>query len=280
MTLIHLRHADILQNGAVAQVSRVMLNRKRPQKLHDHDFYELLWVQNGRVRHVSPDSRSELTEGDMIFLQPHHSHALQGKGEAAMVVSVTLHPELIKEIGKDFPALNDHLFWATSPTPVIVQRDSMQLAAINRAALVFEQSAADKLATTAFLLPLLTALVNETGLAAAAPDWLWHACVAARNPEVSRNGAAGLVAQTGKAHAHVTRTLKRYSGETPASYINAIRMHHAARALTGGQDPLAEIAAEIGIPNLSHFHKQFRAFHGISPAQYRTAKQRDVVQPE
>jgi AraC family cel operon transcriptional repressor len=74
--------------------------------------------------------------------------------------------------------------------------------------------------------------------------------------------------------------MKQHSGQTPVQYINDLRMKHAARSLTGSSDPLSEIATEIGLPNLSHFHKLFRAKYGVTPAQFRTEKQRHVVQPE
>lgn len=280
MSVIQLHHKEILHGGAMAQVSRVLLSNKRPKALHAHDFYELVWVQNGTVIHHTKADKTTLSEGALLFVQPHHAHALQGKGQAAMVVSMTLHPDLIDRLGRDHAALSGHGFWAATDRPVVRHKDSLQLAALNRAALAFEQAAPDLLHTTAFLLPLCTDLVDVSNLPAAAPDWLRRACLATLQPAVFRDGAAGLVAQTGKAHAHVTRTLKQHTGETPASYVNAIRMRHAARALVGSADPLSEIATEIGIPNLSHFHKQFRSFHGQSPAQFRMARQRHVAQPE
>ncbi|MEJ6397449.1 helix-turn-helix transcriptional regulator [Yoonia sp. 208BN28-4] len=280
MTQLRLCHKDILQGDAMAQISRVMLTNKRPKALHDHDFFEVFWVQNGTVRHHTADGSETLKEGAVVFVQPQHTHALQGSGEAAMIVTVTIHPALVAQLGAAHETLQGSAFWADTDRPIIQQRDSLALAALNRAAISFEGSPADTLHTTAFLLPLCTALIEDTGLPHDAPDWLRHACIAARDPRVFRQGAAGLVAQTGRAHAHVTRTLKRYGGTTPATYINAIRMTHAARALIGSSDTLADIAEEIGIPNLSHFHKQFRAFHGQSPAQFRSAKQRNVAQPE
>jgi AraC family cel operon transcriptional repressor len=56
-------------------------------------------------------------------------------------------------------------------------------------------------------------------------------------------------------------------------------MAHAARRLAGSSDPLPEIAAEVGIENLSHFHRLFREAHGLTPAAWRRLHQRDVTQP-
>ena len=74
--------------------------------------------------------------------------------------------------------------------------------------------------------------------------------------------------------------MRKHLGQTPSDYINAIRMRHAARALTTDSAPISEIAAYCGIPNMSHFHKLFRAAHGATPLQYRQQQfQRQVVQP-
>ncbi len=73
--------------------------------------------------------------------------------------------------------------------------------------------------------------------------------------------------------------MRKYLGQTPSDYVNTIRMTHAARALTTDSEAVSDIAADCGIPNMSHFHKLFRAAYGITPLQYRQKFQRDLVQP-
>ena len=278
MDRITLHHADILRPGRVVHLARASLDRARPKALHNHDFFELLWVQNGRVRHHLPDRTDDLTEGDLLCLGPTHAHALQGRGEAAMVVSLVLHPDLMATILARHPDLADHLFWANAP--VRLHRDSHALATLNHAALRLERSALGPLDAEAFLLPLIADLSDDTlKVPDDAPTWLTDACIAAQRPEVYRDGAAGFVRIAGRAHPHVSRTARRFLGQSPSEYVNAIRMAHAARQLSGSAEPLAEIAADCGIPNLSHFHRLFRARHGQTPAQYRQRFQRNVVQP-
>jgi AraC family cel operon transcriptional repressor len=143
-----------------------------------------------------------------------------------------------------------------------------------------ERSALGPLDAEAFLLPLIAESREQTpSVPNTAPAWLIDACIAARRPEVYRDGAAGFVRIAGHAHPHVSRTARRFLGQSPSEYVNAIRMAHAARQLSGSAEPLAEIAADCGIPNLSHFHRLFRARHGQTPAQYRQRFQRNVVQP-
>ncbi len=272
-----LRHADILTEGAQIRLTRATLAPSRPRNLHDHDFYELFWVQNGRVRHHLPEQAATLSEGDVVFLRPGQSHALQGRGEHALVVSLCIHPATITALAERHPGMEGHLFWSESG-PVQTHRDIRQLAALNHAAVQLENSACNTLAAEAFLLPLCAELTAET-FADDMPDWLMQACSAAKSPEVFRNGSAGMVAIAGKAHPHVSRMMRKYLGQTPSDYVNHIRMQHAARALTTDNEPISEIAADCGIPNMSHFHKLFRAAHGITPLQYRQKFQRQVVQP-
>lgn len=272
-----LHFKDILQSGAQIHLTRATLTPSRPRHLHDHDFFELFWVQNGKVRHHLPDRTDTLSEGDVVFVRPGQKHALQGRGEHALVVSLCIHPTTIKAIEKRHPAVSGHLFWSNGG-PVQIHRDIRQLAALNHAAVLLERSQCDTLAAEAFLLPLCADLTAEA-LPGDLPDWLMQACKAAKDPDVFRNGSAGLVSLTGKAHPHVSRTMRKYLGQTPSDYINDIRMRHAARALTTDSEQISEIAAGCGIPNMSHFHKLFRATHGLTPLQYRQKFQRQVVQP-
>lgn len=275
--ILTLRHQDILQGTAQIHLTRATLLPTRPRHLHDHDFFELFWVQNGNVRHHLPDRAETLREGDVVFLRPGQAHAIQGRGEHALVVSLCIHPTTVSALAKRHPAVKGHLFWSPGG-PVKIQRDIKQLAALNHAAVQLERSRCDTLAAEAFLLPLCADLTAET-FPDELPDWLMQACINAKDPDVFRDGSAGLVALTGKAHPHVSRMMRKYLGQTPSDYINTIRMAHAARALTTDGEPVSQIAADCGIPNMSHFHKLFRAAYGLTPLQYRQKFQRQVVQP-
>lgn len=279
MTALVLHHADILPLGTAVHLARAELGSARPRTLHGHDFYELLWVINGRLRHYLPGGHDDLTEGVLLLIRPGDTHGLQGKDAQTLVVSLTIAPDLIADLARRHPALDDTLFWHKGPDPVQVRRDIHQLATLNRAANHLELSRRDPLAAEAFLLPLLSDLAMDAGTGRDAPGWLRAACAAARDPAVFRDGAAGLARIAGHAHPHVSRSMRRFYGQSPSEYVNQQRMAFAARRLAGSGDSLTEIAAECGIPNLSHFHKLFRTAHGLTPLRYRKIHQHDVLRP-
>ena len=271
---------DILGPGAQVHLARAGLDKSRPPGLHSHDFYELLWVQNGKLRHHLATGHQDWTEGTVLFIRPDDAHALQGRSDEALVVSVSMSADLITAMAARHPVLQGRLFWSAAPGPVILRRDSHQMATLNQAALVLERSRRDGLVAEAFLLPLCQDLTDTAApLPADAPAWLAAAVAAARDPRVFVDGAAGFARIAGRAHPHVSRTTRRFLGQSPSDYINSQRMEFAARRLTGSGDTLAEIAADCGIPNLSHFHKLFRARYGLTPSHYRRQFQKTVVQP-
>ncbi|EBA13511.1 helix-turn-helix transcriptional regulator [Roseobacter sp. CCS2] len=272
-----LLYKDILQPGRQVRLTRATLTPARPKSLHDHDFFELFWVLNGTIRHHLTSGAETLKEGSVVFIRPGQEHALQGRGEHALVVSLCIHPDTVKSLAKRHPNLKGHLFWSHGD-PVKAHRDIRQMTALNQGAVQLENSPCDTLATEAFLLPLCAEL-TAASFAEDVPVWLANACAAAKSPDVFRDGSAGLVAIAGKAHSHVSRMMRKHLGQTPSDYVNNIRMQHAARALTTDDQAISEIAADCGIPNMSHFHKLFRAAYGLTPLQYRQKFQRQVAQP-
>ncbi len=271
---------DVLPKDRRAHLTRSDLGTARPRALYSRDFYQLFWVQNGAVRLHEDAGHRGLSEGDVVFARPGDTLALQGRGEAPFVAAVSFHPDDIKGILDRHANLEGQLFWSAAQAPMVVHRDSVQLAALNHAANTLERSDGTPLAVEAFLLPVLSAMLPLSDMPPQAPDWLVAACRAAQDRSVFCDGAAGLVAASGRGHPHVSRSMRQWFGQSPSEYVNAQRMAFAAARLTGGNDGLAEIAEEIGIPNLSHFHKLFRAAYGVTPQKYRAAHQRNVFAPE
>lgn len=270
---------DILAKGEEFHFSRSVLSRARPKALHNQDFYELFWLHNGRARLVTPEARLALNEGDIVFLSPGHPHGLQGVGEESHIVNVIIRKRRIKEVLARFAEVAQ-VFPGPGAAPTVVHRDMRHLSRLSAAAKALDAAPRTALYLEAFLLPLIAELASEArDQSVAMPVWLNEAMIAAEKPEVFRDGASGLVAQCGKAHAHVARTMQASLGMTPSDFVNGLRMDYAARQLRGTPDSLSEISEEIGIQNMSHFHRLFRTRFGMTPRQYRVKHQKGVAQP-
>ena len=105
------------------------------------------------------------------------------------------------------------------------------------------------------------------------PDWLAQACERIQRPDLFALGAPGLVKAAGRSAEHVARSVRTFLGMTPSDFVNRVRMQHAARELRVTNRPIADIALECGLNNLSHFYALFRQAHGAPPRAYRQEHQ-------
>ena len=70
---------------------------------------------------------------------------------------------------------------------------------------------------------------------------------------------------------HFARVFKKLTGNTPLSYLAAIRTARAQLLLTNPDLSVAEIGALVGYASPSHFTKAFRQATGLTPRAFRNA---------
>jgi AraC-like DNA-binding protein len=73
-----------------------------------------------------------------------------------------------------------------------------------------------------------------------------------------------LAARVGAHPDHLARRFRAAHGCTPVAYRTGVRMRLAARLIAAGQ-PLADVAAAVGCPNVKYFSRIHRKFQGRPP---------------
>lgn len=239
---------------------------------HNHDYYELMLVDQGQVHHWINGVEELLGRGHLVFLRPSDTHALQGvPGTGARILNVMFRQETADHLLERYRSdLTGRFFWQEGVLPAALRLDGPQLERAVNALLTLETSHRSLVRIETFLLSLITHVLDAGDVADdRAPAWLLAACRAARDPRVFRQGAAGFLAEAGRSHEHVCRQTRKYLGLSPTEYINRIRVQHAAMLLAGTDRPLADLAAYCGFENLSYFHRLFRHQYGTTPHSYR-----------
>lgn len=77
--------------------------------------------------------------------------------------------------------------------------------------------------------------------------------------------------QAGVSPFHFLRMFRDALGVTPHQYLVRSRLRHAARLLAENENPITDIAFDVGFGDLSNFVRSFHRAAGVSPRAFRQA---------
>jgi len=275
----HKRWRRLVPAGTDHHLAVILFVPGRPGGLHTHDFPEIFWLERGGgIHHINGRSR-RVAAGDLIYVRPDDVHRLEAADPAGFtLINLAYDPGIRRSLLRRFPDELTPLLASKDLLPPRVQLPKAAVTVLRRRLADLGRPPASRLALEYFLLGLFEQSRLLTGPEQpAAPDWLRRACEEVRRPEVFALGAPGLVKVAGRSAEHVARTVRSVFGVTPSDYVNAVRMEHAARELRVTTRPIAEIALDCGIANLSHFYALFRRANGRTPRAYRLEHHRVVA---
>jgi len=90
---------------------------------------------------------------------------------------------------------------------------------------------------------------------------------------------ADLSRQLGVSRVTLTKLFHAELGQTPAEYIQYVRMKHAVMLLNQTEFPIHEIARRVGYSDALYFSKVFSRNYGVSPSRFRALSYLANTQP-
>jgi len=271
-----------LQPGETFHFARKDVDTNAPRYLHRHDYFEVFLIERGAARHWINERVERLEQGSFVFIRPHDAHALQAiDRQSCRIINVIFAVETADHLKARYGGtFENRFFWKTGPEPDSYRLQGPRMERAVNTALELQTSERSLVLIEGYLLYIMTRVIDHRATASdQAPAWLAAACQAARQSDVFRKGAAGLVEVSGRGHEHVARKTKQHFGLSPTAYVNRIRMEHAAMVLGGSDMTIADVAADCGLDNLSHFYRLFRDHYGTTPHAYRNRYQKNPIQP-
>ena len=243
---------------------------------HDHDFYEIFWVEEGEgVHHINHRKRA-LREGMVVLVKDTDIHALSAAAEKTMrIVNLAFSKRCWEDLFKRyFPEEKDPM-QLTSPSREIPLRHEDFLA-IRRQSQRLNSAVRSRAQLDFFLLEILFMTRHSTvseSQRRVVPDWLDAACLGIKKTEHLPQGLESFYRLAGRSPDHVARACRAHLGISPTEIVNAARLEHAAARLSGTDNTILDIADDCGLPNLAHFYKLFAARFGTTPRRYRMQAQ-------
>lgn len=256
---------------------------------HRHRQLELTWIEAGVGLRFVGDDASPFAAGDLVLLGSNVAHSWvsskrRGSAPPAAATVVQFAPELLSL--PQLPELS-HL------GPLAARaRYGLAIAGPSRALIVDvlvrmrTASAIARLAGWVEILGLLDAYQRDFRTLASRPS-RGPPFPATDPPEtrridqtldwIRRHLARELTVAEAARIAHVTpaafsRYFRREVGKTFTHYVNDVRCSEACLMLRLGGRPVAAVARECGYTTLSHFNRQFRLRHGMTPREFRATR--------
>jgi AraC-like DNA-binding protein len=87
-----------------------------------------------------------------------------------------------------------------------------------------------------------------------------------RNPDLNIDVIAS---QFGMGRTNFYRKVRELMGMSPNDYLRKCRMERAALLIKDTNMPIAEICAQVGVPDAQYFSRVFKTFYGVPPSTYR-----------
>lgn len=242
--------------------------------LHCHDFYECFLVTGGNGLQLFPDGQAPLLQDHLTFVRPEHAHGFRADPHTGFLsfFNIVLRFDLVENFRHRHPKAFPPAVWNPAEVrPVEIELAPGQCHEFRRMldSLIFSnRSAIDVDWFLSSLSRMLQPLELDLGTAAL-PVWLREGLYAFREPETLRGGVKELVKRCRCSPEHLAREMKRHLGKRPVQWINDQKIRYATLLLQTTDLSVTEVALEVGVNNLSHFHALFKQHQGVTPLQYR-----------
>jgi len=232
-----------------------------------HPFWELMYVDRGRVRLRLDGAEHDLAPGDFILIAPEHSHSVL-PADAVARFYVTAH------FDSNLSGLGDH-----GCKVIRANEEERRLIAELVKEKESELFGAEALALSylaQFLLRLMRAGTDRGG-GAKTPTYFQS------NAErgVAEKAAAFLeshfadaltldeiAAAAGVSNSRLEHLFKRKMEMPVMAYLQKLRIEHSKVLLLESSSNVSEIALLSGYSSVFHFSRRFKQVVGVSPSQY------------
>ncbi len=248
--------------------------------LHDHDFGEIAWVDDGEgLSHRVNGVEVPLPQGTLFFLRPSDGHSFHVAGDKPVFLfNVAFQWHVFEGLKQRYFPGCQALYGENLPLPKTVSLTDLQLQSYREGAIGLFRAPRTAFYIERFLMNLFADFYpsSENPFLAEAPQWMRNAWNLIQSPDHFRLGVPEFYRLCGRSPEHVSREFQKYAGKTVVHAVTELRMRHAAALLAGTMEDIIEISRDCGFESLSHFYVCFRKAYGCTPRDYRKRAQKEM----
>lgn len=243
--------------------------------LHAHEYWELLILVSGALRHEVNGKSITLKQHHACLLRPSDCHGLYAIGsEPVTILNFMVKPEYITPILAAYGAsmveklhTKEDLTFTVSETLLNECVSGTQVLQLD-ATIPYEERI-DRCRT--LFINLLSELMTQNITAADhKPKWLSDFLLELSQSDLSGTVAkSNIIEQSNYSYSRLIRLFKKYMGCTISQYISHLRIERAKEYLKDVNMRIIDVATAVGFDNVTYFNRVFKSATGQTPSEYR-----------
>lgn len=262
---------------------RIKISKNIHVDPHNHNFFELVYVLEGKAVHIRNGRDEEVSEGDYFILSPNDVHGYCPSRDASCrVINCCFRPEFLDPPLRgctDLDALIAHPLIGFANVPLITHPSSgiyHDYGGLRQVFLhIFDEYADDAPGSAeAIRACLLMAMITLLRSAAANTDKtahdLTHRLIAYIEAHAAEDCTlADAAATLSYSPPYLSRRFKQDTGRSFSDHLREVRIRRACSLLRNTDLSIEAIANQVGYADMKHFHRLFRLETGTTPHAYR-----------
>lgn len=245
---------------------------------HKHNYYEIVWIKEGRSKHIIDDHTIDLFSDIIFFMSPGQVHVFEEydsvKGDCLMfteeffILNFTNKEALQKLsfLNKSFKLpyveLNKETKTVLAPVLKLIYAE-------------FSRKDYSKLVLSSLLYVFLNSMQRNYNDQKEIHNALGKVDVFTKFKEMvdfsfkTEKSVSYYASRLFVTPHQLNKIVKTIAGSTTTEIIHERTMLEAKRMLVHTQLPIGQIADQLGFKDFSYFSRQFKKHNGITPDKYR-----------
>lgn len=255
--------------------------------LHNHAFFEIIYVYSGTCINYVEESAIKMEKGDICFLAPGTVHTVVAVHDEDVIMNLIVSKSVFenyflkmhneKNLISDFfirviyhKAVNPYILFHTGEDRKIRELWMEMYKEKQKGKYAYEECL--MLETRLLFIRLIRnyeVLAVVPGYKSRESDPHIVAILGYITANYSHVTLGELADFFCYSEAHIGRMISHHTGKTFQDIVNDLKMDNAKKMLETTDWSISRISHETGYFDASHFNKKFRARFGISPGNYR-----------
>lgn len=247
------------------------LTDSQDENWHTHDFFEIFYITEGSIEHLTTTLNEKLEVGDAYLLAPNVAHNFQRLGGSCQHRDLILRPSFFRHccsfvdeaLYEDLKQQRLIKFRLTENEILVLEQ---QLYCFLTNDLDDQRKKVYEKILTVFLIGIL---YNHNNLTQTFTDFKQKALLFINRYYVFPDALQMIRQEFNYSDIYFARKFKECFHSTLSQYILQMRLNHASFLLITSPLSVSEITHSIGLQSENYFIKVFKEKFGTTPAKYR-----------